>query len=340
MSASEDSLRRSDLIRQRRARQSRRRPLSKNHKRDSKTRIVSPPPVLVREGSTFSQTVELGNRAIRRPKRRYDVALSTPGAEVRLPSLPRVRIGWRLLSILLFMMLVVALYIAWNSPTYRVSHIEVKGLQRLKVEEIESILELDNQLIFMVEPRAIEKKLLSTFPQLNKVHVQVDVPAKVRINVSERQPVLVWKQGEETLWVDSMGVAFTPHGEPAPVVIVEAEDSPFTSPQSEELFVEVNGHRDEANGQTKRFLPPQLVSAILAISHRLPNHTTLKYSNVYGLGWRDERGFDVYFGIDTTDAEMKMQVYQAIVEYLDKEQIQPVMVSVEHLHAPYFRLER
>jgi cell division protein FtsQ len=339
MPMSEEMLRRSDLIRQRRAQPSKRRMFSKSHKRVVKSKITSPPPVMVRGGG-FALHAEGGeSRTIRRPRRRYDVALSTPGAEVRLPSLPRVRIGWRLFSSMLTVVLLTALYMVWNSPMYRVSLIEVKGLQRLSADEINAFLNLNNRSIFMVEPYEIKRNLLEAFPQLLEVEVQVAIPARVLVKVRERQPVLVWKQGEETLWVDAMGVAFPPHGEPAPSVVVESENAPFMSNQIEDaLYSKESGSIKQAS-KIERFLPPQLVSAVLAISHRLPDNLTLKYSPTHGLGWRDPRGFDVYFGVDTSDTEMKLQVYQAIIDYFDREQIQPAMVSIEYLHAPYFRLE-
>jgi hypothetical protein len=38
--------------------------------------------------------------------------------------------------------------------------------------------------------------------------------------------------------------------------------------------------------------------------------------------------------------EMKLLVYQAIVDRLQKEGITPALISVENVHAPYYRLER
>lgn len=339
MPVSEEMLRRSDLVRQRRSQPSKRRALSKSPKRVVKSKVTSPPPVLVREGRFVLHAERRESQTIRRPRRRYDVALSTPGAEVRLPSLPRVQIGWRLLSSMLTVVLLAALYVVWNSPMYRVSQIEVKGLQRLSAEEINTFLHLNERSIFMVDPYDIERSLLEAFPQLLEVEAQVAVPARILVKVRERQPVLVWKQGEEILWVDANGVAFPSHGEPAPSVVVEAENAPFTSLQIEgTLYTKENSPIKQAN-KIERFLPPQLVSAVLAISHQLPNNLTLKYSQAHGLGWRDPRGFDVYFGVDTSDTEMKLQVYRAIIDYFDREQIQPAIVSIEYLHAPYFRLE-
>jgi hypothetical protein len=37
---------------------------------------------------------------------------------------------------------------------------------------------------------------------------------------------------------------------------------------------------------------------------------------------------------------MKLNVYQTLVDQLQSEGIQPEMISVEYVHAPYYRMER
>ena len=64
------------------------------------------------------------------------------------------------------------------------------------------------------------------------------------------------------------------------------------------------------------------------------------YTENRGLGWQDPQGWDVFFGADLNDIEMKLLVYDAIVAYVLREGIQPELISVEFVHAPYYRLER
>ena len=66
----------------------------------------------------------------------------------------------------------------------------------------------------------------------------------------------------------------------------------------------------------------------------------LVYDSVHGLGWNDPKGWEVYFGSEDQDMEMKLTVYQALVDRLENEGIQPAMISVEYVHAPYYRMER
>ena len=63
------------------------------------------------------------------------------------------------------------------------------------------------------------------------------------------------------------------------------------------------------------------------------------YTAGHGLGWKDPRGWEVYFGMNLKDMEMKLRVYKTLVKRLGKEKIQPQLISVEYVHAPYYRLE-
>jgi hypothetical protein len=80
---------------------------------------LSPPPVMTRNAALSGAT-----RPLRRAKRRYDISLSAPGAEMRLPSLPIIYPGWRLVSFALVVLLAVVLYQFWNSAQYRVDAVD------------------------------------------------------------------------------------------------------------------------------------------------------------------------------------------------------------------------
>jgi cell division protein FtsQ len=266
-------------------------------------------------------------------KRRYDVALGATGAEMRLPALPSVRFGWRLVSGLLVGILAFTLYTLWNSPMYRVSTAEVEGLKRLNSQDINAVANVAGKPIFVVDPRKVRQDIQASFLELADVSVDVKIPAKVLIVVEERQPVLAWEEESKVMWVDAKGVAFPPRGEDGPSILVKAENSPLSPPASE------SQEEDAQIEAPNRFLPPQLVSAALAISLQAPQGTPLVYTGDHGLGWKDPRGWEVYFGMNLKDMEMKLRVYQTLVKRLGKEKIQPKLISVEYVHAPYYRLE-
>jgi phenylalanyl-tRNA synthetase beta subunit len=57
------------------------------------------------------------------------------------------------------------------------------------------------------------------------------------------------------------------------------------------------------------------------------------------LGWNDSRGFQVYVGSDLQDITAKMNMIEEIVKTLTKANIQPTLISVEQINAPYYRLD-
>jgi hypothetical protein len=71
----------------------------------------------------------------------------------------------------------------------------------------------------------------------------------------------------------------------------------------------------------------------------MPENSSLVYTKLNGLGWSDPRGWQVYFGVNFDGMQEKLVMYQTIVDQLTQKQITPVLISVENINAPYYRLE-
>ena len=283
------------------------------------------PPVLVRNETS---ALPIENRKRKKARRRYDVALGSHGAELRLPSLPQIRVGWRLVSFLLVAMLAAAIYAVWTAPEFKVGAVEINGLLRLTHEDIQTVLALEGEPIFTVSPSKIKKDLLDAFPEIADISVSVGLPASVAITLDERQPVLAFRMGEEEVWVDSEGVGFPPRGDSGPLPLIEGEGiASLASPEESEGRLLYN---------------PQVIQAVLALSSYVPPGRSLVFDEQHGIGWSDDRGWQVYFGTNLVEAgeiEMKLRVYEALVQRLDENGVWPQFISVEFLHAPYYRLE-
>lgn len=331
MTKSRSKSSRAEELRERRKTRPRKTSRSSVFRKAKHSKTSSTPPVMVRGDRQFKSG--LGSARNKRIKRRYDVALSTPGAEIRLPSIPRIQVGWRILSAILAGLLGYLLYVYSYSPAYRVTATEVEGQQRISKHDINIVANVAEQPIFSIDPADIERNLEEAFFDLSDVTVMVSVPSSVTVVIEERSPILAWNQDGQSMWIDSSGIAFPPRGESGPSVIVEALD-PLPS-ASNEIDIDT-----VSENESVRFLPPQLLSAILAISVHVPPDTPLFYTEERGLGWQDKQGWDVFFGTDLKDIEMKLSVYDAIVDFLLREGIQPELISVEFVHAPYYRVER
>jgi hypothetical protein len=284
------------------------------------------------------------NRKRKANKRRYDVALSTEGAEIRLPSLPSLALGWRLLSAILVAALGFAVYTILYSPMFQINEIETEGLRRLTIQDINAVVDVLGSSILYVDPSEMQEELLRAFPDLQSLSVQVGVPAKLTLNAIERQAVLAWEDDGKLLWIDANGVVFPPRGDSGPLGKVIASSLPtVANPAEETLADETSAAPPEDLGGTEaavQMVPVDLVVAILAMVEQAPPNTPIVYDEQHGLGWQDNLGWTVFFGKDTGDMSMKLQVYKVLAKRLKKQDPRPTLVSVEYLHAPYYRVEQ
>ena len=327
--AVKDKPTRADILREKRE-QRPRKSSSKSPRRSERAYKEALPPVLVR--GSLAATVTQSRRKRKKTRRRYDIALNNQGAEMRLPSVPTIGIGWRLLSGLLVIVLGFIVYMLWYSPIFTVSTLDVAGLVRLTNEEINSVANVIGKSIILVSPSNLEQNLQAAFPELVNVSVDTQVPNKVAVNLVERQPVFTWQQDGQTFWVDADGVAFKPHGEGGPSITVQGSELlSITPPDSENIEEEI---------KPSQTLPVELVNAILTVSQEAPENTPLVYDSRHGLGWQDPRGWQVFFGKGDDQIDMKLLVYYKTWKRLKKAGIRPALINVEHVHAPFYRLER
>jgi cell division septal protein FtsQ len=314
------------------------------------------PPVMVRSNTAAQPPL---SRKRSKTRRRYDVALGVPGAEMRLPALPQVRLGWRLISLVMVALLGAVLYHLWNSPQYQVQAVKVSGLQRITSDQVNVDLEVAGRPVFILNPAAMRQRLLDDFPEFKSVAVSLALPNKVTVTVSERLPVLTWQQDGKSLFVDADGMAFAPQsGEKALGPVVQASSSPPTllsgeqPPQTSVQDQLAAITQADAAGQpaqaastapqpdaVRRWLPTQMVAGILTLAHQAPKGTPIVYDSQHGLGWKDANGWNVYFG-DGKDMAMKLDVYKAIVQQLHSEDVTPAFISVEYVHAPYYHTQQ
>jgi cell division protein FtsQ len=294
------------------------------------------PPVLVRRGT---QDMAMPLRRSKPPRRRYDLTLSVPGAEVRLPSLPNVSFSWRIASLVLVVWMALAAYALLFSSAFQVEVLEVEGLKRLTLDDLSLAVGITGEPVVSLNPGEIRQILLKAFPDLADVQVQVGLPASVRIVLIERQPVIAWVRGEDITWVDADGVVFPKRGEAdVDLLWVKADSLPtLTSQQQAEMnpAFEILGL-----GGPIQQIDPQLVEVLFKMSEfRPPESGEMVFDDQRGFGWTDPRGWQVYFGTRLDDIDQKLVVYDAIVERMVRDGIQPALISVEFLHAPYYRME-
>jgi cell division protein FtsQ len=322
--------------------------LPRKSRRVYEARSEVPPPVMVRggmDGMAFGRTASSRAHKPRSPKRRIDVPLNVPGAELRLPSIPFVHLGWKAVSLFMVIMLTFSLFMIWQASVFQVSSVDGVGLQRLTASDLNTVMKIVGKSIFTLDPVELNQVLQQAFPEFSKISVHINLPASVKVVVSERQPIIDWIQDGTETWVDAEGISFPIRGTISDTLVrVEGHGTPpgITPVTPEEVLTGDPLDITSLAITTKPTLrlSQQLLSSILALSVKMPADTLLVYDSEHGLGWTDPMGWEVYFGDEDENTEMKLVVYQALVERLKAEGIQPVLISVEYVHAPYYRMER
>lgn len=292
----------------------------------SANRQRSIPPIVKRSsGMGYISTKQVARL---RTGKRYGAVLDVPGVKIHMPAIPAIKFGWRFLSFFLSALLGWAIYSIWTSPTYQVTEANVYGNQRIDVNEINSVLGVIGKPVFLVIPEQVERTLQLTFHDMASISVKVSLPNRINVTVTERQPIIAWQQDGGLTWIDSEGVAFKPRGQVEGLIPVTAMAPP------PEIQTSVD------NPQViPAFISTRLVTALQTIATQIPAGTPIHYEPQYGLGWKDDRGWIAYFGQNTEDMKLKLQIYQTMVDWLIQRDVHPSMISVAYPDAPFYRLE-
>jgi hypothetical protein len=260
----------------------------------------------------------------------FNIALGVlPGVNTRKPQtieLPQLRAGSRTISLVLSLALFTTLISFWVLPYFHATWATVIGNNRVTPEEINSGMGLAGQSIFTIQPEEVETRLRRNYPELTAAKVRVYLPNRVYVTVAEREPLILWQQGEGYTWIDANGVAFRPRGSAPGLIPVLANGTPPAGLTSSDDPL-----------SPPAYLSAEMVNAILVLAPNVPPGDVLTYNPQNGLGWTDPRGWEVYFGTDPKDMALKVRVYQTLVDSLLSEGKQPIFISVEYADAPYYR---
>lgn len=274
-----------------------------------------------------------------RNRSRVYMPTGTPGSEVRLPSLPQFHFSWRMLSGIIAAAMLVLLFMMASSTAFAVDQVNLTGGVRVPAEEISQKIDLQGESIISVIPSDVENQILDEFPDIKAADVTVKMPTGIEIVIQERIPALLWLKNEEIVyWIDQDGFAFTVRGEATLPIRVFANSEPphplgWVAP---ELQTEENAT------DTAKALPlvdPAFVKTVQKLNGIKPPESPMLYDEENGLGWVDPHGWQVFFGDDDENIDMKLLEYAKIVETILDRNLQPVLISMEFLHAPYYRLE-
>jgi hypothetical protein len=297
--------------------------------KSSNTRSVNLPRKLVPAARRVTQPAHRSSASragMKSPRNSYDLAFTLGHTRIHAPVLQIPQLGTRWVSAALTVFLVFLLFTLWTSSPFQVASAQVIGNQRLSSVEINSMLGIIGQPVFKAVPALLEANLHTAFSDLKSIKVHVGFPNHVKVVVVERTPVLAWYQDGVVTWIDADGVAFTPRGEVANLIMVAAIGAPGSPMEDPSLPL-----------YEQRFITPQMVQALTGLARDVPPGMPLIYDPQYGMGWLDPGGWTVYFGQEWTDVQAKKMVYQAIINTLTQQGVQPTLISVAYLDAPFYK---
>jgi hypothetical protein len=256
----------------------------------------------------------------RRPRRRFDLALPTElGAEIRLPALPVLKPGPRLVSLLGMVLMALLMRLLLNAPMFFVAEAAVEGNNLLTQHQVRSIAQADQMSIFEVNPARAAARF-DEVAEVASAQLRIGWPNHVVVEIKERVPLVAWKDGYRDWWISEEGVAFLKHGEREGLVHIESE-TPVLAVQPDPLA---------------QVIDPQVLVAAGVLQAKLPQVAQFHFDPVAGLGYQDPRGWMVYFG-EEGDMVMKVRLYNAIADHLEGQGIQPSMISVKDPSSPYYQ---
>lgn len=285
----------------------------------------------MRRTSSTSKSIAVQRQ--KRPQRRHLEASLALGP-VRIQRTAVRGSGWypsKLLSLWLIGLLVGVLYVFVTFDNFYAFGAEVRGTQLLAADDIYNQAGLEGHSIFWLNQHTAEAAIAQASPYVSAVRVRLGVPGRIRIDVSERTPVIMWQTAQGTAWVDRTGVVLPP--------LARGPDAPLLQLQDTrgEAIEPTDGPPVSGPGGLQVIhIQPPLVAALLRLQELLPDMLTYQYDAQNGLNYRTRQGTQVIFGV-RGDLQAKLDVLRAIEAEWQKRGAVPGLIDLRVDDRPFVR---
>lgn len=214
--------------------------------------------------------------------------------------------------------------IAYTSTDARffVYEAEIHGAQHLAPTTIYESAGIHEQNIFWIDPQQVAQRIVAR-EGIKAVRVSCELPARVVIEVEERQPAIMWRainQGKDW-WLDKEGRVLPYHGD------AKSPDTVFVVDASER-------HLDV--GQTVK--PVGIAHSVMQLAQALPDVQLFYYQTDRGLSFTQQAetgSWPVYVG-SSEDLPRKIQVMLVLTAYLKGNGIHPRYMDVRWPDHPVY----
>ena len=206
------------------------------------------------------------------------------------------------------------IYAIFNSSSFYVNGIQVRGNAAVTSMEVFSTSDLEGLSVFWVDPAAVARRV-ETLPNVRLAHVKVRLPARVIVTVEERTPVILWKTGEADWWVDAEGVIFPPRADLSDTLTIIDTDAEPVSP-----------------GEA---LDPSIIETAQSLRRLLPELPVMNYSRATGVSFTTGEGWPVYLG-DGRDMDAKLTILVNLRKDLMARGVTPEFIDVRFVKRPFY----
>lgn len=163
----------------------------------------------------------------------------------------------------------------FSDTRFYVETAAIRGLRHTSAEEIYRQAGIHQYSIFWIDDREVARRI-EALPYVKQATVQTALPNQVRIEVEEREPLVVWHIDGQEYWVDSEGITM-----------------PIASrAQSLPVLWDLDGGTVAADGRLDR----QLIASVRQVQRQTPEVVDFGYDRRNGLQFRFPGGTYVYLG--------------------------------------------
>lgn len=245
----------------------------------------------------------------KRRKRRNSLRYRIP-----VESLKRMVLSARWASIIVIAACLWAMVTIARDESFYLTSIPVEGARAFSPSEIVATSGLASVHIFAADPNDAARRI-GELPGINSAEVSLRWPNVVTIQVTESEPVALWKQNGRTFWIDEAGQLIPARASVPGLLLIESE---IDEEASEDAFVS-----------------DKVLAGALQLRQLRTNIDRLYYEPGNGLSYQDGRGWRAYFG-SGLDMQQKLAVYETVVEDLLARSVSPAYISVRNESKPYY----
>jgi cell division protein FtsQ len=223
--------------------------------------------------------------------------------------------GGKALGFFLLLALGWLTYLLFATEAFYVYEARVVGNQLVPAEEIYQNSGLDEMSIFWIKPAQVEATVVS-LPNIKEAEVHCGLPDRVTIEVAERQPQIIWQQGEKRYWVDEEGTVLPARGELTEATVIVDLDERLVQP----------GDR----------VDPQVIAGTQELRSLLPGLTTVQYASHTGISFQSEQGWPIYLG-QGENIEQKVAIMNALLQEIAAKGVHPQFIDLRFKGSPYYK---